>query len=375
MSNIKTRIIIADKDDEFRKLVNNVFEKRGWIVHLAKDGQNILRMVHEYTPDIILMDIDLPRRDGITNCSLIRNDVAMNHHYPVLLMSGKPSKQLISRAVDAGCDDFLIKPFKFDTLLEKIDKILGIKVRQKTPEEIKEQPSVSEEEEQEAEVILFSKEVIKQTFANAKKGKMIPYPLIRKAVAEMLEILREKKNLPLAFKMKSYNEYTYVRSINVASLSMSFAYHLNWDEKDIVILGEGALLHDVGITKVNVDFLTKPDKLNDAEYAEMKKHSEYSREILTQQNLGEELNKIALQHHEHVDGTGYPNGLRGEKICKYAKLITVVDVYDAMTTDRSYKESVDAEDALKEMNKDTGHFDPQLLGDFNKLILNDTIGK
>ncbi len=373
---LTNRILIVDDDDEFRSIVSDVFDKKGWNVYSAEDATQVIRYVKDFDPHIILMDIDLPGRDGIAVCRIIRNDITIDRYYPIIMMSSSPNKQKIMNAIEAGCDDFVIKPFKFDMLIKKLEKIIELQHMKKTVKKKEGEESENyQKEEQEAEVIVYSREAIKKAFSSAMLNKVIPYQVIKNVANKMLDILHEEKNLPIAFKMKSYNDYIYIHSINVASLCMSFAYHLKWDNSDLEILGEGGFLHDIGKTKVDLQILIKPEKLSESEFTEIKKHPEYARDILAKQHIRDELQKIAIEHHENIDGTGYPHGISNGQISKYGRLAAIVDAYDAITTDRCYNRAVNSYEAIQIMSKQTGKFDTELFGEFKKLVSCETIGK
>lgn len=356
-------IVAADKGS--RDALAAHFEKIDWIVYTAKDGRQATQITYRDNPDIIVMDIVLPVRDGISTCRLVRNDVSVSSYYPIILMAASPDRKQIVRAIDAGCDDFVIKPFKFDVLLEKVKEL--VKFQQKREKE--------EEVEREEEIIVYSKKMVEKAFANAMHGKLVDYPVIKKTVNTMVEILHKENTLPLAFKMKSYNEYTYIHSVNVASLSMSFAYHLKWSDEDLQIVGEGAFLHDIGKTQVDLRILLKSDKLTDEEFAEMKKHPERGKNIALKQKVEPEILYAIIEHHERIDGKGYPNRLSNGQLSKYGKLSAIVDVYDALTTDRCYHNGIVSEEAVKSMSTWQGHFDPEFFQTFASLVMAETIGK
>ncbi len=111
MTQQKRHIVIAAKNDEFRTFLTDSFQKIGWNVYPAKDGKQSNNLVRKLHPDIVVMDIEMPVRDGITACRFIKNDIALTHNYPVILMGNTPNRKKIVNAIDAGCDDFIIKPF------------------------------------------------------------------------------------------------------------------------------------------------------------------------------------------------------------------------------------------------------------------------
>lgn len=367
----KRQILIATEFDKFNTLLSNAFREKGWIVYTAKDGQQSVRKVRWYDPDIVVMDIEMPVRDGIEACRIIKNDIALAKNYPVILMGNSPDRKKIISAIEAGCDDFLIKPFNFDVLFSKVDTFVGFYRKKTKAMEV----STPSQLEQEAKVIIYSRQMIKKVFLNAMHGKLLDYPVVQKVVQNMKEILYNKRSLPMALKMKSYNDYTYVHSINVTFLCLSFAYHLKWDDYDMQFLGEGAFLHDIGKTKIDLQILMKPGKLNKTEFLEMKKHPQYAKEIILNGNINNKILKVPLEHHERIGGGGYPQNLYNKQISKYGKLAAIVDVYDALTTDRCYHAAVDSIEAIDIMAKEGNQFDPDLFKIFKNLISSQTIGK
>ncbi len=374
MSSLTKHILIADDDFNFSALLSDFFVKKGWVVYTAKDGQQAFNSVHTYDPDIILMNVDLPIRDGISTCNLLRRDIAIARQYPIIMMGAFPDKKKIVKSIEAGCDDFIVKPFKFDVLINKIEKIAEF-YRKKINIPKQEDGVDYKEEEQEAEIIVYSRNAVKKIFSNTMNDRRIEYPVVQKVVDNMVKILHRENNLPIAFKMKSYNDYIYIHSINVATLAMSFAYHLKWEPSDLQIVGEGGFLHDIGKTKMDLQILMKPDKLTDAEFSEIKKHPMLGRDILVKENVADEIQKIALEHHERVNGSGYPNHLSGEQISKFGRLAAIIDAYDALTTDRCFQGGVDSLGAIKIMSESAGQFDQILFDKFAHLIKNETIGK
>lgn len=361
-------VLIVDADKKSRDALALNFEKMDWIVYATDNGHSATQSMHRNNPDIIIMDILLPGRDGITTCRLMRNDVSVTQRYPIIMMTSSPDRKLIVKAVEAGCDDFIIKPFKFDMLLEKVKAQVEFHQKKEKEEEI-------EAPEEEEEIIVYSKKMIIKAFSNAMHGQLVDLPVIEKTVSTMVDILHKEDTLPMAFKMKSYNDYTYIHSVNVAALCMSFAYHLKWNDDDLRIVGEGGFLHDIGKTQVDLKILLKPDKLTDEEFLEMKKHPSKGIEIAAKQKVSPEIQAVIVEHHEKSNGKGYPKGLDINTISKFGKLSSIVDVYDALTTDRCYHKGIDSEEAVGRMSGWEGHFDPTYFKTFSNLVLDETIGK
>ena len=137
--------------------------------------------------------------------------------------------------------------------------------------------------------------------------------------------------------MRQYDDSTYAHSINVALISNVLATWLGMKEKDILLLTQCGLLHDIGKLCIPDNIIKKPGKLTDAEFNLVKTHPYAGYEILEKQKLNPHILNSAMMHHERCDGTGYPFGLSAEKIDDYAKIISIADVYDAMTSARVYR--------------------------------------
>ncbi|MDP6388141.1 MAG: response regulator, partial [Candidatus Pacebacteria bacterium] len=152
-------VLIVDADKESRKSLATRFEKLDWIVCTAEDGRQATKIMHRENPDIILMDMLLPIRDGISTCRIIRNDVSVANHFPIIMMTSTPDRKQIVGAIDAGCDDFIVKPFKFEVLLEKVKELVKFHEKKEKEEES------PEAEEEEAEIIVYSKKMVEKAFS------------------------------------------------------------------------------------------------------------------------------------------------------------------------------------------------------------------
>ncbi len=137
--------------------------------------------------------------------------------------------------------------------------------------------------------------------------------------------------------MKEYDDATYVHSMNVALICNIFARWMRMNEEEICMATVSGLLHDIGKTKIPDNIIKKPGKLTDSEYSLVQTHPQEGYRILQSSQLDPEVLNAVLMHHERCDGTGYPSHLTGDKIGKYAKMVSIADVYDAMTSARIYR--------------------------------------
>jgi len=171
-------------------------------------------------------------------------------------------------------------------------------------------------------------------------------------------------------KLKSVDQYTTTHSINVSCLSMALAEHLNFVSSDVRSIGEAALLHDVGKTKIPLEVLNKKGKLNDAEWKLIQSHTVEGAKILLASGAGMELAAtVAYEHHLSFNGEGYPELTYPRQTHEVSRLIQVCDVYDALRTTRPFRPAWPAARTVKFLEEKAGtHLDPQYVPSFIRMI-------
>lgn len=170
--------------------------------------------------------------------------------------------------------------------------------------------------------------------------------------------------------LKTSDEYTFKHSVDVATLSMIIARNQGLPQEDIYKIGIAGLLHDMGKSKIPLEILNKPGKLNDEEFAVMKSHSVLGYDILkTKKEFSGMISLAVLQHHEKMNGKGYPFGFTADKICPYAKILSVTDVYDALVTERPYKKSFSQRTAVEMIMSMTEELDLKAMKTFLSSVI------
>lgn len=170
--------------------------------------------------------------------------------------------------------------------------------------------------------------------------------------------------------LKARDEYTFKHSVDVATISMIVAKHLEYSHDEIYDIGISSLLHDVGKSNIPLEILNKAGKLDDYEFQIMKKHPLYSYRMLKERGTYKDVVcQSVLQHHEKINGKGYPYGLTADKITPYAKIISVADIYDALVTDRPYKNAFKQGDAVEMVMSLTEDIDSTILSAFLSSII------
>lgn len=177
-------------------------------------------------------------------------------------------------------------------------------------------------------------------------------------------IRREPTALLSVARLKSHDDYTWLHSIAVCGLMILLAQKLGLEESQILRIGMGGLLHDIGKAAIPLEILNKPGDLNESEINMMRHHPVIGAQMLLEAGGERDLLDIVLHHHEKYDGSGYPHGLKEQEIPFFARIATVCDVYDALTSTRVYREGWTPAKALHSMLSWSGHFDPRILHTF-----------
>ena len=271
-------------------------------------------------------------------------------------------------------DDILkkVKEFKIFSLYiideyssAEIEDVIKPQLRQKSISVIKETFC---DIERIASVHKFEKRAISEYTNQEQKY----FNSINEIAEEILENVLSKKDVLLSLvDIKSMDNYTYAHCVNVAVISVILGISLNLSKKKLTYLCIGALIHDIGKSFIPKEILQKQGKLTTEEFEIMKCHSRYGYDLLRKSfNLSSYVKSIVLQHHERFDGLGYPNGLMGSKINYLARIVSIADVYDALTSDRPYKRSMCPSDAFEYLMSNSGTlFDYDILNVFCKIVI------
>ena len=203
-----------------------------------------------------------------------------------------------------------------------------------------------------------------------QSGEPIPYEEIRESCVPLVEAVQNKNFKEILAGVSEHDNYTYVHSLRVATFLSLFGDVLGMEGDDLVTLCTGGLLHDVGKMHIPNEVLNKPGKLTDEEFTIMKSHVNCTVEFLEKtSDLPKGVLIVAGQHHEKLDGTGYPNGIKGIMLNDLARIASIIDIFSAITDRRVYKDPVEPEQALKIMDNMKGMLDPKFLAMFREMLL------
>lgn len=230
------------------------------------------------------------------------------------------------------------------------------------------------EEELPAAKVVYAaaKTVIEEAMLDVRMGRDINMDAVNQVVSEMADsVLRNPDALTSLSRLKHFDEYTFFHSVNTSLLALSLGRNLGIDETRLHQLGVGTLLHDIGKTKVPLEILNKPGKYEAHEFEIMKQHVMRGAEVLSgTTGLTDHYLKPALEHHERVDGTGYPYQLRKGELSQFGMIAAVVDIYDAITSERCYHKAKPAHEALQFLYliSQKGHLEHTLVQRFIQIV-------
>lgn len=293
--------------------------------HSFSDSRAGLAWVQQYVPDLVIVDYMMPEMDGLEFIRLLR-EIPGREAIPVLMITANDQKQIRYRALDIGANDFLTKP---------VDKV---------------------------EFLARAKNMLTLNDARKKLADQAAWLAeeVRKATHEVVE--RERETVIRLSRAAEFRDpETGAHILRVAHFSQIIARGMGLSESDQYLLLEAAPMHDIGKVGIADKILLKPGRLEPEEFEIMKRHATIGYELLQGSSswVLQAGAEIARGHHEKFDGSGYPQGLKGEDIPIFSRIVAVADVFDALTSERPYKKAWDVEAAVDFLKAGSGsHFDP-----------------
>ena len=212
---------------------------------------------------------------------------------------------------------------------------------------------------------------VKEVMENIRSGQTLQACKVKKVVADIIDELIANENMMVNLSdICSFDDYTFCHSVNVAVISITIGMTLYFPRNKLLDLGLGVLLHDIGKTQVSLEILNKPDKLTDEEFSLVKMHTWHGFNLLrSDPEVKLTSSHVALQHHERMDGSGYPRQLKGKNIHEYARISAIADVFDALVHDRCYRPKLRIHEVYKYFMEQTySQFDNKFLDHFIQKI-------
>ncbi len=290
-------IVVADDVQANLDLLSGLLTRDGYAVHTASNGAAALELVRQENPDLVLSDVMMPELNGFELCRQLKGHDA-TRLVPVVLVTSLGESEDRIEGINAGADDFLTKPVNAPELRARVRSLVRLK---RFTDEL-----------DSAESVILS----------------------------------------LAMTVEARDPYTAGHCERLAAYAAAFGTHLALPGEDIAALRRGGYLHDVGKIGVPDAILSKPSTLSPQEYEIMKQHTVIGDSLCGSLRLLRLVRPIVRHHHERADGSGYPDGLVGDEIPLLAQIMSIVDVYDALTIDRVYRRAMSPDAAFVELRRE-----------------------
>ena len=321
MAESKSTILIVDDEPFGRDTLESILEPEGYILVMAENGVQAIEKAKATQPDVILLDVMMPGMNGFEVCRRIRNEQQLAE-IPILFLTALDDRQSLLKGLEAGADEFISKPFDRFELRARLLGITRLNRFHKLSEE-------------------------RSNLEHAHNELKAAYDATIEGWSRAMD-LRDRE--------------TEGHTQRVTQLTIKLAEALGMKPEELVHVRRGALLHDMGKLGVPDSILHKPDKLNDTEWEVMRQHPQLAYNMLHPIEYLRPALDIPYCHHEKWDGSGYPRKLIGEQIPLAARIFAIVDVWDALTSNRPYRRAMNKEDTLQYIKGQSGkHFDPQIV--------------
>jgi len=308
------RVLVVEDDAANRALLTTLLTRSGYEPTAVATGEDALRAALDESPSLVLLDVELPGMNGLDVCRALRAD-SRTVTLPVILLTGRSSLEDVVAGLDAGADDFLAKPYHQAELMARVRSVLRLA---------------------EAMAEVDGAHGVIAALANAVEAK---------------------------------DSLTEQHCQRLASLANRVGTSLGLEAPTLRAITFGALLHDIGKIGINDAILAKPAPLTGAEWIEMRRHPLIGERICQPLAMSHLFSPIVRNHHERWDGSGYPDGLRGEAIPIGARIVGVVDAFDAMIHTRPYRSARSTDEAIAELRRESGRqFDPELIPIFLSIV-------
>ena len=308
-------ILVADDNEANRVLLTEILEAEHYRIVHAEDGDEALQLLEEDEVDLVLSDVMMPGRSGFAVCRAVKSNPD-TRLIPVVLVTSLSASEDRVQGIESGADDFLNKPVNKEELLARGRSLLRIK--QFT------------DELEHAETVLFA----------------------------------------LALSIEAKDPYTEGHCDRLSQSSEALAKRLSLTEEERIALRRGGVIHDIGKVAVPDQILLKPGPLTPEERKVMQQHTVVGAGICSPLKSFRSVLPIIRHHHEKMDGSGYPDGLKGDAIPLTARILQTVDIYDALTTDRPYRKALTPERAFGLMREEVkkGWWDGALVDELEAMV-------
>ena len=340
MNNAQGSILIVDDEGPVSELIRIALSPE-YSCTVAASADEAIALFAEQSFDLVLADITMPGMSGLELCALVNKT---SPDTVVVMVSGLSDIQSAIKAMQQGAFDYVVKPFELSQISVAVERALR------------------------HQSLLAFKRNYERSLEETVRTRTLELRLLNTNLKDMIEILYSNYRATLralAKALEARDVETHGHTERVVAYCLTLGRQLGLNQRDLIVLEQGALLHDIGKIGVRDSILLKPGPLSDDEWVEMKAHIDHGLEIINGVDFLAGARSVVGQHHEKFDGSGYPNSFAGESIHLHARIFAVADAFDAIRSDRPYRAAQSYEKAREELIANAGsHFDPKVISAF-----------
>ena len=305
------QILVVDDEKSIRDMLQSTINSAGYDCSIAGDTGDALKVLEEKKVDVVITDIEMPGQNGIELTKIVKE----KYDSDVIVMTGFAKESTYEKVIEKGARDFIQKPFNFKEMLIRLKHVLN-------------------------------ERAILSGLNRTEKE-------LKNSLLKLTRILEQTVNaLSSAFEKR--DPYTAGHEQRVTKLACAISYEMGLSREEMEGIRIAGLLHDIGKISLPIDILNKPCKLSKNELNLIKEHPQAGYDILKDVEFDQPIAQIVLQHHERLNGSGYPEGLSGEDIILQARILAVSDVVEAMASHRPYRPALGIDKALDEISQNRG---------------------
>ncbi len=335
------RILVVDDEPLVRDLLSSYLSSSGYDCETASSGLEALDKLRQGPVSLVIADICMPELNGLQLLD------SLSREYPdtaAIMITAVADMETAIGTMKQGAYDYITKPFNLDKVAQSVGNAL---TRRQSRLEV-------QQSSRDMERMVSEKSA---------------------ALVQAVEDLQDHREMTLDVLVKvldARGHETQVHSQRVQAYTLRLAVEMEFPRERTVDLARGALLHDIGKIGIPDSILLKPGRLTPPEWAQMKEHTTIGYKILKGAKFLDRVADMVLSHHERFDGKGYPRGLRGEEIPVEARMFSILDAYDAMTSNRPYRDALSVEYARTEIERNCGtQFDQEIVEHFRRVPIDD----
>ena len=318
-------IVIVDDNPNNLQVLSAMLQQAGYKVRPAISGELALRAIEMSPPDLILLDIRMPEIDGYETCRRLKAD-PRTAEIPVIFISALAETEDKLTAFRAGGVDYVAKPFQAEEVLARVRAHLQLYRMQRHLETLVDERTAA----------------LQAAFDSLHESQRQYHRMLEQTIAA------------IALTVEKRDPYTAGHQLRVSTIATAIAERVQLSSEQSEGLRLGAMIHDIGKIYLPAEILNRPGRLTETEFNLVKSHAQVGHDIVKDVDFPWPVRDMILQHHERIDGSGYPQGLKGEQIIPEARILAVADVVEAMASHRPYRPALGLGPALAEIRRGAG---------------------